>query len=157
MHRLLVIFKAKTSRFCKKSWNLSTNSLKLGKTTGSSAIFLISSCKRWVRGKGQKEFRTHTWFSYIENIASFFFSQRVYLIFWSFRELSNTHKLRLVSILEFSKETKRSWDVWRTVNFSGASALQGGVGEGRLNVTCDFGCSQLTRFMYLLRSISHHN
>ena len=28
-------------------------------------------------------------------------------------------------------------------------------GEGRLNLTCDFECSQLIRFIYLLRSLSH--
>ena len=27
--------------------------------------------------------------------------------------------------------------------------------KGRLNLTCDFGCSQLIRFIYLLRSLSH--
>ena len=32
-----------------------------------------------------------------------------------------------------------------------------GDGEGRLNVTCDFGCSQLIRFIYLFRSLSHQN
>ena len=32
-----------------------------------------------------------------------------------------------------------------------------GEGEGRLNVTCDFGCSQLICCMYLLRSLSHPN
>mgnify|MGYP000323788220 CR=1 FL=1 len=32
-----------------------------------------------------------------------------------------------------------------------------GEGEGCLNVTCDFGCSQLIRFIYLLRSLSHPN
>ena len=33
-----------------------------------------------------------------------------------------------------------------------------GEGEGRLNVTCDFWCSQLIiRFIYLLRSLSHPN
>ena len=30
-------------------------------------------------------------------------------------------------------------------------------GDGRLNVTCDLGCSQLIRFIYLLRSLSHPN
>ena len=32
-----------------------------------------------------------------------------------------------------------------------------GKGEGHLNVTCDFRCSQLIRFMYLLRLLSHQN
>jgi len=32
-----------------------------------------------------------------------------------------------------------------------------GEGERRLNVTSDFGCSQLMRFIYLLRSLSHQN
>ena len=32
-----------------------------------------------------------------------------------------------------------------------------GEGRGRLNVTCDFGCSQLIRFICLLRSLSHPN
>ena len=31
------------------------------------------------------------------------------------------------------------------------------LGEGRLNAACDFGCSHLTRFIYLLRSLSHQN
>ena len=32
-----------------------------------------------------------------------------------------------------------------------------GEGERRLNVTSDFGCSQLMRLIYLLRSLSHQN
>ena len=32
-----------------------------------------------------------------------------------------------------------------------------GEGEGPLNVTCDFGCSQLIAFIHLLRSLSHPN
>ena len=47
-----------------------------------------------------------------------------------------------------------------TSPYKGPSSVRtlegGGGGGGRLNVTCGFGCSQSIRFIFLLRSLSHH-